>query len=74
MHIKNKDFDERIDILPVANPNIFSMSQRLVLAQEQLKLASSKPEMHNLYEAYRRVYNSLGVDNIEQIGNYKTIF
>ena len=64
---KSQDFSERIDILPIANPNIFSMSQRISLAQEQLKLASSKPEMHNLYEAYRRVYNSLGVDNIEQI-------
>ena len=64
---KAQDFSERIDILPIANPNIFSMSQRISLAQEQLKLASSKPEMHNLYEAYRRVYNSLGVDNVEQI-------
>jgi hypothetical protein len=64
---KAQDFSERIDIVPVANPNIFSMAQRISLAQEQLKLASSKPEMHNLYEAYRRVYNSLGVDNVEQI-------
>ena len=64
---KAKDFDARIDIVPIANPNIFSMAQRISLAQEQLKLASSKPEMHNLYEAYRRVYISLGVDNIEQL-------
>lgn len=64
---KAKDFDDRIDIVPIANPNIFSMAQRISLAQEQLKLASSKPEMHNLYEAYRRVYISLGVDNIEQL-------
>ena len=64
---KAQDFGERIDIVPVANPNIFSMAQRISLAQEQLKLASSKPEMHNLYEAYRRVYNSLGVDNVEQL-------
>ena len=64
---KAQDFSERIDIVPVANPNIFSMAQRISLAQEQLKLASSKPEMHNLYEAYRRVYNSLGVDNVELI-------
>jgi hypothetical protein len=64
---KAQDFSERIDIVPIANPNIFSMAQRISLAQEQLKLASSKPEMHNLYEAYRRVYNSLGVDNVEQL-------
>ena len=65
--LKQSDFDGRIDIVPVANPNIFSMSQRVTLAQEQLKLASADPNMHNKYEAYRRMYVALGVDNIEQI-------
>tara|TARA_R100001369_G_scaffold16130_1_gene31045 strand:+ start:2539 stop:5025 length:2487 start_codon:yes stop_codon:yes gene_type:complete len=64
---KAKDFDGRIDIVPVANPNMFSMAQRVSLAQEQLKLAQTKPELHNLYEAYRRMYSALGVDNIEQV-------
>ena len=65
--LKQQDFDARIDIVPVANPNIFSMAQRISLAQEQLKLATSQPEMHNLHEAYRRMYSSLGVDNVEQL-------
>ena len=65
--IKLQDFDGRIDILPVSDPNIFSMSQRVVLAQEQLKLAQAAPDLHNLHEAYRRVYEALGVNNIEQI-------
>jgi len=65
--LKQSDFDGRIDIVPVANPNIFSMSQRVSLAQEQLKLAMAQPQLHNQYEAYRRVYTALGVDNIEQI-------
>ena len=65
--IKISDFDARIDIIPVSDPNIFSMSQRVVLAQEQLKLAQAAPEMHNLREAFRRVYEALGVDNIEQV-------
>ena len=65
--IKAKDFDDRVDILPVSDPNMFSMSQRVILAQEQLKLAQAAPEMHNLYETYRRVYEALGVDNIDQI-------
>ena len=65
--LKAKDFDGRVDIVPVANPNIFSMSQRVSLAQEQLKLAQANPQMHNLYEAYRRMYTALGIDNIEQI-------
>jgi hypothetical protein len=63
--IKQADFDERIDIVPVSDPNIFSMSQRLALAQTQLQLAQSNPQMHNLYEAYRRIYEAIGVPNIE---------
>lgn len=65
--IKSQDFDSRVDILPVSDPNIFSMSQRVVLAQEQLKLAQASPEMHNMHEAFRRVYDALGVQNVEQI-------
>ena len=64
---KAKDFDGRIDIVPVANPNMFSMAQRVSLAQEQLKLAQTKPELHNMYETYRRMYAALGVDNVEQM-------
>ena len=63
--IKQSDFDERIDILPVSDPNIFSMSQRLALAQTQLELAQSNPQLHNLYEAYRRIYEAIGVQNID---------
>ena len=65
--IKAVDFDDNIDILPVSDPNIFSMSQRVTLAQNQLQLAQSNPQMHNLREAYRRMYIALGVKDIEQI-------
>ena len=65
--IKTEDFDARVDIIPVSDPNIFSMSQRVVLAQEQLKLAQAAPELHNLREAYSRVYTALGVQNVDQI-------
>ena len=65
--IKMLDFDDSIDILPVSDPNIFSMSQRVTLAQNQLQLAQTNPQMHNLYEAYRRMYIALGVKDIEQI-------
>ena len=64
-NIKQSDFDERIDIIPVSDPNIFSMSQRLALAQTQLELAQTNPQMHNLYEAYRRIYEAIGVQNID---------
>ena len=65
--IKQIDFDDNIDILPVSDPNIFSMSQRVTLAQNQLQLAQTNPQMHNLYEAYRRMYIALGVKDVEQI-------
>jgi hypothetical protein len=65
--IKQADFDERIDILPVADPNIFSMSQRITLAQTELQLATSNPQIHNLYAAYRNMYEAIGVKNIDQV-------
>ena len=64
--IKQADFDDRIDILPVADPNIFSMSQRITLAQTQLQLATSNPQVHNLYNAYRNMYEAIGVKNIDK--------
>jgi len=66
-NIKQTDFDERVDILPVADPNIFSMSQRISMAQTQLQLAQSNPQMHNMYEAYRDMYTAVGVKNIDKI-------
>ena len=65
--IKAADFDDRIDILPVSDPNIYSMTQRISLAQEQLRLAQAAPQMHNLYEAYRRMYSALNVQNIDML-------
>jgi len=65
--LKASDFDERIDIIPVSDPTIFSMSQRITLAQTQLQLAQAAPEMHNMYEAFRRMYSAMGVQNIEAI-------
>jgi hypothetical protein len=65
--IKVTDFDGRVDILPVSDPNIFSMAQRVSLAQSQLQLAQSNPQMHNLHAAYRRMYQALEVQNIDEI-------
>jgi hypothetical protein len=67
--VKLQDFDDRVDVIPVADPNIFSMSQRVTLANENLKIAASNPQMHNLREAYRRVYEALGTKNIDALLN-----
>jgi hypothetical protein len=63
--VKAQDFDARIDVIPVSDPNIFSVTQRVTLAQQQLQLAQAAPQMHNVHEAYRRMYEAMGVQNIE---------
>jgi hypothetical protein len=68
--IKTTDFDDRVDILPVSNPDIFSTSQRIAMAQEMMQLVQSNPEIHGangIYEAYRRMYEAIGIDNVDSI-------
>ena len=68
--IKISDFDDRVDIVPVSDPNIFSQSQRITMAQELLQMVQSAPEVHGplgIYEAYKRMYGALGIDNVESL-------
>ena len=65
--VKSEDFSDRVDVLPVSDPNIFSTTQRVTLAQTELQLAQSAPDIHNIKEAYRRMYEALGVKDIDQI-------
>ena len=66
-NIKVADFDDKVDILPVADPNIFSQTQRISMAQTQLQLAQTNPQIHDIYQAYRSMYDALGVKNINAI-------
>jgi hypothetical protein len=66
-NIKQADFDDRIDVVPVADPNIFSMSQRITLAQTQLQIATSNPQLHNMYQIYRNMYEAIGVKNVDTV-------
>ena len=65
--IMASDFDDRVDVLPVSNPNIFSQAQRIALAQTEMQLAAQAPQMHNMYEVYRRMYEALGVRDIDKV-------
>ena len=65
--IKLADFSPEVDVIPVADPNIFSMAQRVTLAQTQLQIAQSNPQLHNIREAYRRVYEALGTKQIDTL-------
>ena len=65
-----QDFNDRVDIVPVSNPDIFSTSQRIAMAQEMMQLVNSNPEIHGgdgIYESYRRMYAAIGVDNPDQL-------
>lgn len=64
--VKAQDFDDRIDVIPVSNPNVFSQAQRIALAQTQMQLAAQAPQIHNMYEVYRDMYEALGVRNIDK--------
>jgi len=65
--VKRLDFDNRVDIMPVSNPNTFSQAQRIAVAQTEMQLAMQAPEIHNIPEVYRRMYEALGVRDVDKI-------
>ena len=65
--VKSTDFDDRVDVIPVSDPNTFSQAQRIALAQTKLQLAGAAPELHNMYEVYRDMYDALGVKDTDRI-------
>ena len=62
-----KDFDERIDVIPVSDPNIFSTAQRIAQAQSIMSMANAAPQLHDIYEAYKRMYEAIRIPNIDEV-------
>ena len=65
--IMASDFDDRVDVIPVSNPNVFSQSQRILLAQSKMQLAAAAPQLHNMHEVYRDMYEALGITDVDRI-------
>jgi len=65
--VMRSDFDDKVDVIPVSNPNVFSQAQRIVLAQTKLQLAGAAPELHNMHEVYRDMYEALGVTDTDRL-------
>ena len=66
-NVFKEDFDSSVDVIPVSDPNIFSMTQRITLAQTQLQMAQSAPELHDLRESYRKMYIALNIKDIDAL-------
>ncbi len=65
--VMREDFDDRVDVVPVSNPNVFSQSQRIMMAQTKLQLAGAAPELHNMPEIFRDMYEALGITDVDRI-------
>ena len=66
-NVFKEDFDSSVDVIPISDPNIFSMTQRITLAQTQLQMAQSAPELHDLRESYRKMYIALNIKDIDAL-------
>lgn len=65
--IKKSDFDERVDVIPVSDPNAATMAQRIMQYQAAMQLAQGSPDMYNLPELHRQMLEVLGIDNVDEI-------
>ena len=62
-----EDYDGRVDVIPTSDPNVFSESQRIMRAQAQLQLAQQFPMHHNIKEALRKMHETIGTRDIDDI-------
>jgi hypothetical protein len=65
--IKASDFDDRVDVLPVSDPNASTMAQRIMQYQAAMQLAATSPEIYNMPELHRQMLETLGIRNVDDI-------
>ena len=66
--IYKKDFDGRVDIIPVSDPNVPSSAHRMMMAQMALQLSqSSPPGMFNVEELNRTILSAANIPNLDKI-------
>jgi len=65
--MKSEDFDDRIDVLPVSDPNSATMSQRIMQYQAALQLAESAPNIYDIPQLHRQMLEVLGITDSDKI-------
>ena len=65
--IKAEDFDNRVDVLPVSDPNAATMAQRIMQYQAAMQLAQTSPDMYNMPELHRQMLGVLGINDVNDI-------
>ena len=65
--IKAEDFDDRIDVVPVSDPNASTMAQRIMQYQAALQLAAQAPNMYDLPLLHRQMMELIGIPNADKV-------
>jgi hypothetical protein len=67
LRITREDYDGRIDIIPVSDPNISSSAHRMTMASQKLQSALQAPDIHDIREAFRSYYTAMGEENVDKL-------
>ena len=65
--IKAEDFDDRIDVVPVSDPNASTMAQRIMQYQAALQLAQQSPNLYDMPLLHRQMMELIGIPNADRV-------